>query len=496
MALPHRAEKRAHLLQTDTNVGWHAHCSCFRMTSLGTPQLSSVLLAAVSTTLAACASIEEGSAGLEESQTPRNGPTTPNSIPEVLPPESQEMYREERPSVQDTCIVTGDSRFASLSAGLNPTGPVDYVGVLLPDASASTSGELPYPLGVEESAGVPCQNATDLDLCAEQFSALTDPHREYSSELYSHFIVTDEKGARELTTVDEIEDFVGTIDTYNEAALVLTVRDVGVDCARLSKEGRNYVTEVMGSVDCIKGEEDRVRVTLMPDGTMNEELIEQIPPACVEGRLTEGVYMGSDDPHAARTIGEYLSGVCQLESAAVAAFMQLANELERHGAPRSLVQGAVVAAAEEIEHAKTTHDLAVKAGTTPPSVGFLPQKERSLLEIAKENAAEGCVRELFGAACAHLQAGQAKNPEIRDAWTKIAQEETRHAEWSLALDGWLKGELLESEWVEVQNARKEAVAGLRASTRTVPCDVLTREAGVPTAEQVGALLDELSPLFA
>lgn len=464
------------------------------MTSLRTPHISAILLSAVAATLSACAGTIEVS---EPEPEKRNGPTVANPTPEVAPSTTSPTGPIEHPTVVDSCITRGSAESpsfsASLSAGLNPTEPVDYVSLHTFRSIDDGSPEGTFVTSPEESAGTPCATAAVQETCRSDFAALTSRVFDQPPLFWYRFIITDERGARELSTADEIKAFLGTIDTFNEAALVLSLSSIWTDCEKLEKEGRSYVTEFVRST--CNFEEDLLEVTVAPDSTIHEEVIGKIPSSCVEGRLTEGVCWEFGDPHAAASVGEYLSGVCELETAAVAAFMQLADELKGHAAPEHLIQGALVAAAEEIGHAKATHKLATRNGSAPRPIGFRPRANRSLLEIAIENAAEGCVRELFGAACAHLQAKQARDPEIRAAWTRIAEEETRHAEWSLALDAWLADQLTIDERALVAQSHRHAVAGLRASTRFEPTSILVDQAGVPTSAQVNRLLDELTPLF-
>jgi rubrerythrin len=403
---------------------------------------------------------------------------------------------EEKPTgttlVENACVTSARGTEPSKAAGLNPAVPVSYVGVFDFDYMEARDGE-PATMVPIETAGTPCAGAGEQEACLTDFAELSAPDRTANPELHYRFIVTDEHGAQELSTVEEIKAFLGTVDTFNEAALILSLKGFWTECGRLSKKGDKYVTDFLRSMGC-GPDDEHLELTLKPDGTIDEKFIGYVPSNCVEGRLTEGVCPPLD-PHAARSVGEYLSGVSRLESAAVAAFMQLADELKVHGAPQHLIEGALSAAAEEIGHAKAIFELAMQAGSQPGPIDFTPRAGRSLVEIAIENATEGCVRELFGAACAHLQARQARDPKIRKTWQRIASEETTHAEWSLALDSWLSDHLSEEQRAQVNRARKNAVAELHASADKQPAAVLIEQAGVPSAAQVTQLLTELSPLL-
>jgi len=80
---------------------------------------------------------------------------------------------------------------------------------------------------------------------------------------------------------------------------------------------------------------------------------------------------------------------------------------------------SVVAAAEPIEAWwRTLQDPALDA----------------LVDVALENAVEGCVRETYGALIATRQAEAASDPVVRRAMRKIAADETAHAalSWDVA----------------------------------------------------------------
>jgi hypothetical protein len=62
--------------------------------------------------------------------------------------------------------------------------------------------------------------------------------------------------------------------------------------------------------------------------------------------------------------------------------------------------------------------------------------EIRLLEVAVENAVEGCVRETFGVAVAMIRAERAGDKQVRRAMRSIARDEMQHAELSWAVARW------------------------------------------------------------
>ncbi|MFO0548153.1 MAG: ferritin-like domain-containing protein [Polyangiaceae bacterium] len=135
-------------------------------------------------------------------------------------------------------------------------------------------------------------------------------------------------------------------------------------------------------------------------------------------------------------LGAFFAARAYAEAASIAAFEILADELERHGAPRALTQRARAAAMDERAHADTMGALARRFGREPqrPVVG--PARERSLEEIAIENAVEGCANETLGALVNTYQAVSAMDPEIREAYRVIAEDETHHAALSWSVQAW------------------------------------------------------------
>lgn len=127
-------------------------------------------------------------------------------------------------------------------------------------------------------------------------------------------------------------------------------------------------------------------------------------------------------------------------------------ELVAHGAPDDLVRRARRAIADESEHARMTCAQAAHLGlrTKPFSGEQLPV--RLLVDIAIENATEGCVREAYAAMVAHLQAARAGSPQLRADFARIASDETEHAALAIDCDAWLATRLSEDERARVARA--------------------------------------------
>jgi hypothetical protein len=188
----------------------------------------------------------------------------------------------------------------------------------------------------------------------------------------------------------------------------------------------------------------------------------------------------------------YLGACAALEAASVPAFRRLARELEEAGAPPALAAGADAAARDEVRHIRAMRALAARHGGALSSVRVPAAAPRSLSALAQDNAAEGCVRETFGALVAHLQACTAADPVVRAVMAQVAEDETRHAELAWAIEAWAFTRLdPRARWGALE-ARAAAVEALRSATiEGSPDPETSRLLGLPSASLASALIDEL-----
>jgi hypothetical protein len=215
---------------------------------------------------------------------------------------------------------------------------------------------------------------------------------------------------------------------------------------------------------------------------------------CGNGRKPEGLARATFEGPGA--VARYLAQAAHLEAAAVGAFAILARELAAHGAPRRLQARARAAAKDEVRHARAMTALAKRAGATPPRAVIAKHAVRPLEEIALENAAEGCIRETFGATVAWIQADRARDPRVRGAMRRIAADEARHAELSWDVARWLDTKLCPAARRRVHGARIAALEALRAEMSRDPHAELAREVGLPSAAEARRALDALQPVLA
>lgn len=112
---------------------------------------------------------------------------------------------------------------------------------------------------------------------------------------------------------------------------------------------------------------------------------------------------------------------------------------------------------------------------------------RSLTEVAADNAAEGCIRETYGALVAHVQARQAQDPAVRRVLRRIAADETRHAALSWELHGWAQHRLSPNQRGVVKRRTAEALERLQHELTTEQAEAVCRVAGMPRPDQARAL---------
>ena len=207
------------------------------------------------------------------------------------------------------------------------------------------------------------------------------------------------------------------------------------------------------------------------------------------GRLPPG--LASHLPVRA-SVASWLARAAHLEAASVHAFEHLHAELVHHGAPAELCEAALACAADEVRHAQIVGDLARAAGAEVPEPEVHPTPLRTLVAIARDNAAEGCGREAWGALVGLWQAEHASRPEVRAVMASVAADEIRHAEFSFALDAWLRTRLTEPQIARVDRTLRKARRRLAAEAQSSVAEPVRQALGLPTPDQAGRLWDTLA----
>ncbi len=209
---------------------------------------------------------------------------------------------------------------------------------------------------------------------------------------------------------------------------------------------------------------------------------------CVEGRRPQGYV----DPFLPPTAAGWLAHAADLERVSVDAFQILARELVAHGAPTSLALRAKQAELDEVQHTCILEGLAIRAGATLTRTTVEHRPVRPLVEIAIENAVEGCIRETYGALVASHQSEHATRFDVRTAMIRIARDETQHAELAWDLHAWLMGRLDRAERARVERAMELAIDALAIAARSPVGAELVGMLGLPSAHVAERLVAGLS----
>jgi hypothetical protein len=400
---------------------------------------------------------------------------------------------------QDTC--SGAATYDPL-AGVTPTTPVDYMELRV---SYGLSTSTP---NVVSKSGTVCATATDPATCNATLAAVASPDgwvpargggNAASSTAYLVYTRGDEVGT--VTSYDALKAFLAPIDDLQDAALLVSQNpDIqhrivcGPNTGGAAVDGGYEVVANTGDT-CGAGthlDEELVVVSTSGDVTVRQDVVlQQGNPNCVSGRRPEGLVPASR--HCADAVGAFFAEGAHLEAASVVAFERLAGELRAHGAPLRLVRAAERSRADEIRHAKVTTALARRYGAEPEAVVVEERAIRPLLEIALENAVEGCVRETFGALVATHQSRHATDARIASAMRRIAEDETRHAALAWDVAEWLDSRLTEAERRGVATVRELAAKAMRRELGMPVAPELADKAGMPRAERAVALFDAIAP---
>ncbi|WP_375743133.1 ferritin-like domain-containing protein [Corallococcus interemptor] len=402
--------------------------------------------------------------------------------------------------------LTGYAEVACTEQGLSVSGLTltpapDFVQLRY---ISTYGGPAPSTYANAAASGEPCATATDVPACKtalENANVTAGFHKvcvDFCSEAF--LVTTRGDEVKTYGTLAELQQLLGTVDTEQEAVLKTFASGYTLLCGNREQGAVKTNADGSFSVIATKGyacgpgtELTQHVLKVTASGEVQEQekrVLEKGDPNCNIGRRPVGLQVAEacDGPEA---LGRYFANAAHLEAASVHAFLRLRDELALHGADVGLQDAARRSAMEEVQHARVTDRLARRFGGTPqrPVVEDLPP--RSLMDVALENAVEGCVRETYGALLAHHQAMHARDLEVRQAMVRIAEDETRHAALSWDIDQWARPRLSEEDRRTLREAQKRAVALLREEV-AVPLDAsIIKEAGMPTPETALALLDTL-----
>ena len=410
------------------------------------------------------------------------------------------------------CVdLTATSRYGALTlaAGIDGIAFATRTSNRTPDPSSATP---PATAPVQRIAplGAPCSGASDRDACARRIDELLgDPSSggwdlvegdcyDCSQTRTTDLAVITARDDVRLAKLDDVVRATAPVSTRDEAATILRIKGYSFDCDmhNVRPEGDGWTFKRTSS-SCSGEKWEYFYKVLAASGQVVEAGRNQLSEAdsnCIEGRrpanlaLTGVSWLSS----LSACFGE----IAHMEAAAVLAFDELQGRLRSLGAPPELLARAARAREDEVAHAAVTARLAHRFGGTPATprveTTSAPPPHVSLLQLALENAVEGCVREAYGALVAAFQGAHASDADVRAAFTRIALDETEHAELSFAIDAWLAPLLTTDERRRVEDAKMQAWLELAASCSVEPAAEVVAVAGIPSATQARALLAQLA----
>jgi hypothetical protein len=386
-------------------------------------------------------------------------------------------------------------------SGLSPAAPMDFVQLRSIGTNPGGDYFAEARLG---SSGTACATASDKAACESALDNLSSRSgfRKSCLDLCNAYYVATTRGdeVSALTTLEALKGFLGPIDTAQEAVLLAFASYYDVSCSDLAQgavrandKGGFNVIGTTGDTCGANAALTQFVLEVSASGEVREvssHILQRGDPNCVIGRRPVGL-LASDGVACVDALGRHFASAAHLEAASIKAFLRLREELALHGADVALQDAALASALDEVMHTDVSMRLARRFGATPQRPEVAESPPRSLFAVALDNAVEGCVRETYGALVGHHQALHARDADVREAMTRIAEDETRHAELSWAIDRWAREQLSAAERAALREAQREAVATLREEV-ALPLDAaLVTEAGIPTPEIAASLVATL-----
>jgi rubrerythrin len=377
----------------------------------------------------------------------------------------------------------------SIVSKLKPKEPVDYLELRI-DYYYDRNRQI-FVAGPQGEA---CKNAKDATTCKSTLAEVkADKGGEYL--VYTR--------GDEIKTVNGAATgpFLAPIESAEEAAATLVytlLADTSTAAVLPSCDPKEYREtpdgwEMTHTSSSFCGEKTVSTYAISKAGAVKMTKSEHTPPKpdChppQRGRRPEGLVRASRDDGA--TLGGHFAEAAEMEAASVPAFERLEAELRAMGAPETLRRRSRRAAEDETRHARSMTSLAERFGASPAAFVVESRARRSIVEMAIENAVEGCVFETWAALLATWQAAHARDAEIRAAMKAIARDETRHAALAWDVATFLETRLAPSDVVRVREARASAFAELARMIAAEPSDELRTIAGLPSASEARALFEQ------
>jgi hypothetical protein len=409
----------------------------------------------------------------------------------------------------------------SLVSGFNPAQPAQYIERRSENAYPDGRGGLQFGANTLEKVGRVCDLSPPGSACYTQFAAtrvLPETAAECAGGAFAvkggfggdgsggcavdYLLHTSGGTVGVAQTLPEVKAFFGSIDAPAEAFYIAQQSGYTLSCSdgpapqwRAARGGGYELRLQKRTGVCQDGIIEAI-VVVSSSGTLTSisETVVRGEQPCAIGRRPEGLCDLNAVAQLRATgfgddaVGAFFAEAAKLEAASVHAFARMHIELQLLGANPALLGRVDSARKDEIRHARATAQIARRFGHAPQRATIGAHRSRSLVDIALENAVEGCVRETYGAVVAAYQARTAQDPQIALALSEIARDEAAHAQLSWDVAAFLDAKLTADERVQVARAQTAAEAELLAELASAPAARLVELAGLPTASIAQALL--------
>jgi hypothetical protein len=248
-----------------------------------------------------------------------------------------------------------------------------------------------------------------------------------------------------------------SIDTCRSACGAEVVScSMSVRAAPLAEAPQRRVAQI----DCVFGFDERCHlkssISLGGGGSACMYGCGRLPPNVV-ARLRRALH----DP-----LARHFAEIALLEALSVDAFARLGRELLHHRAPRALRVRVERARRDELRHARAARRVLRALGHRAERGGVsghaprLRGGQRTLEDVARDNAVDGCVRETFGALLGTVQAARASDARMRAFFEGIVEDELAHAALAWDLHRHLLLRLSREARARVHAAQARALAEL------------------------------------
>jgi hypothetical protein len=463
---------------------------------------------------AASSSVPQDAAARDSGEAPRKDGGSPDATSDGGPQDAskdggpQDATTDGAAQENWSLVPCPKGGLAEPAGGLQAKSNVDSIGIYGQSSAqawenrpALPDGGLPRSMEYAARVGAACWPPNSDIPCKPQQTALVQ--RECAAVPCRYAVITQADTYQRLDTRAELLALFGSIDTAAEAVL-LAAFDNKALCRGLGSDPRDIGTEFRPTASGFElrttrevcGVElatDVLRVT--PEGVLTLLSHEKLKDSqCAAGRRPPGLCPEPSRVQGSRA-GAFLADVARLEHASIYAFYQLICELSAHGAPEELRLLALDAMLDEVRHAHEVGELARAYGAEVRWAQVEPTAPRSLLDIALDNASEGCVRETFGALLATYQEQTAADLRVREVMAQIARDETQHAQLSWKLMAWLEPQLSEQQQAQVAAAQARAQIELELEPVPTLNEAERHALGLPDREHALTLLAQLRRAF-